>query len=73
MSNKEIQNEGLFGAASNFVNSFFDGLKSNVTNSALQKAKQNKLPKDIVDIMAKIQNDSDKLRDQIKKYSKYTK
>jgi hypothetical protein len=63
----------LFGAASNFVNHFFDGLKSNVTNSALQKAKQNKLPKDIVDIMAKIQNDSDKLRDQIKKYSKYTK
>jgi hypothetical protein len=68
--------EGLpfnVGAASNFVNDFFDGLKSNVTNSALQKAKQNKLPKDIVDIMAKIQDDSDKLRDQIKKYSKYTK
>ena len=29
MSNKEIQQEGLFGAASNFVNDFFDGLKSN--------------------------------------------
>jgi hypothetical protein len=73
MDIKQIKKEGLFGAASNFVNDFFDGLKSNVTNSALQKAKQNKLPKDIVDIMAKIQDDSDKLRDQIKKYSKYTK
>jgi hypothetical protein len=73
MSNKEIQQEGLFGAASNFVSSFFDGLKSGATNNALQKAKQNKLPKDIVDIMTKIQSDSDELRDLVKKYSKYNK
>ncbi len=71
MSNKEIKQEGLFGVASNFVNAFFDGLKTNATNSALQKAKQNKLPKDIVDIMAKIESDSDELRDLVKKYSKY--
>jgi hypothetical protein len=68
---KEIQKEGLFGAASNFVNSFFDGLKANTTNRALEKARQNQLPQDIVDIMAKIEADSDKLRDEIKKYSKY--
>jgi hypothetical protein len=68
---KQIQKEGLFGAASNFVNSFFDGLKTNTTNRALEKARQNQLPKDIVDIMAKIEADSDKLRDEIKKYSKY--
>lgn len=70
-SNKKIQQEGLFGAAKQFSDAFFDGLKNNATNSALEKAKQNKLPKDIVDIMAKIEADSDKLRDEIKKYSKY--
>ena len=70
---KKQLKEGLPSILKKFTDDFFDGLKSNATNAALQKAKQNKLPKDIVDIMAKIQNDSDKLRDQIKKYSKYTK
>lgn len=71
MSNekRELQ-EGLFGAASNFVNDFFEGLKSNTVNKALERAKQNKLPKEVVDIMKKIESDGDRLRELIKKYSK---
>ena len=41
MAKKEI-NEGLFGAAKKFSDSFFDGLKSNVTNNALKNAKKRK-------------------------------
>ena len=71
MSNKEIQQEGLFGMASDFVNDFFDGLKSNATNRALEKARQNnKMPKEVVDVMKKIEADGDRLRELIKKYSK---
>jgi len=74
MSNeKQIIQEGLFSTASNFVNDFFDGLKSNATNRALEKARQNKLPQDVVDVMEKIKRDGDELRDLIKKYSKYKK
>jgi hypothetical protein len=67
---KEPIQEGLFNTASNFVNDFFDGLKSTATNRALEKAKQNKLPQDVVDVMEKIKSDGDKLRALIKKYSK---
>jgi hypothetical protein len=74
MSNeKQIIQEGLFSTASNFVNDFFDGLKSNATNRALEKARQNKLPQDVIDVMEKIKSDGDELRDLIKKYSKYKK
>ena len=70
---KQIIQEGLFSMASNFVNDFFDGLKSNATNRALEKARQNKLPQDVVDVMEKIKRDGDELRDLINKSSNYKK
>ena len=70
---KQPIQEGLFSMASNFVSDFFDGLKSNTTNRALERAKQNKLPQDVIDVMEKIKRDGDELRDLIKKYSKYKK
>jgi hypothetical protein len=70
---KQPIQEGLFNMASNFVNDFFDGLKSNATNRALERARQNKLPQDVIDVMEKIKSDGDELRDLIKKYSKYKK
>jgi hypothetical protein len=67
---KQPIQEGLFNMASNFVNDFFDGLKTNATNRALEKAKQNKLPKDVIEVMEKIKSDGDKLRQILKQYSK---
>lgn len=67
MSNKEIQQEGLFGAAKKFSDSFFDGLKSNAINSALQKAKKSKdMPIPIVKKM----DDIDKLAKELQKMLK---
>lgn len=67
---KKIQNEGLVGAVKNFTDAFFDGLKTNATNAALERAKKNKLPKDIIDAMEEIQKQGDNLRNIIKKYDK---
>jgi hypothetical protein len=39
----------------------------------LERARQNKLPQDVIDVMEKIKSDGDELRDLIKKYSKYKK
>lgn len=67
MSDKEIQQEGLFGAAKKFSDSFFDGLKSNAINSALQKAKKSKdMPIPIVKKM----DDIDKLAKELQKMLK---
>lgn len=67
MSDKQIQQEGLFGAAKKFSDSFFDGLKSNAINSALQKAKKSKdMPIPIVKKM----DDIDKLAKELQKMLK---
>jgi len=67
MSDKEIQQEGLFGAAKKFSDSFFDGLKSNAINYALQKAKKSKdMPIPIVKKM----DDIDKLAKELQKMLK---
>jgi hypothetical protein len=66
---KEIQKEGLFSATKKFTDAFFDGLKGNAVNRALEQAKQNKLPPDVIDSMQKIENERQRLSQIIKKYS----
>jgi len=63
MSNKEIQQEGLFTATENFLNSFFDGLKTNTINKALEKAKQHPdMPSPVVDKMVELEKISKELK-----------
>jgi len=42
MKKKNKLNEGVFDAAKRFSDAFFDGLKMNATNKALEKAKKSK-------------------------------
>lgn len=59
---KQKVNEGLFGAAKKFSDAFFDGLKSNATNKAIQAAKNNKsVPPKIVQKMTEIEKASKEL------------
>lgn len=67
---KDKVNEGLFGATKKFSDAFFDGLKANVTNRALQRAKSNKdVPPQIVKKMIAIDKLAKELEDDLKKYS----
>tara|TARA_B110000211_G_C13968464_1_gene503839 strand:+ start:29 stop:247 length:219 start_codon:yes stop_codon:yes gene_type:complete len=68
MAKKEI-NEGLFGAAKQFSDAFFDGLKTNSTNIALKKAKQKGFPPEIQKQMDRVNKESEKLRSQLKGYT----
>jgi hypothetical protein len=67
---KQPVEEGLFGAAKKFTDAFFDGLKQNAINKALDQAKQNKFPPDVIDAMERIEKESDTLNKLIQKYSK---
>lgn len=59
---KQKVNEGLFGAAKKFSDAFFDGLKSNATNRAIQAAKNNKsVPPKIIQKMTEIERASKEL------------
>jgi hypothetical protein len=69
-NNKESINEGLFGTLKTFSDAFFDGLKTNATNAALDRAKRNKLPKDLIDAMEQIERDGDEFIALLKKYDK---
>jgi hypothetical protein len=66
---KQPVEEGLFGAAKKFTDAFFDGLKTNAVNRALEQAKQNKFPPDVIDSMERIENERQRLSQLIKKYS----
>jgi hypothetical protein len=66
---KQPVEEGLFGAAKKFTDAFFDGLKTNAVNRALEQAKQNKCPPDVIDSMERIENERQRLSQLIKKYS----
>jgi hypothetical protein len=69
MSKKQT-NEGLFGAAKNFSDSFFDGLKSKTINRALKKAESNKqMPPKIIQKMKAIDKLSKELQDDLKYYT----
>ena len=64
---KQTTNEGLFGAAKKFSDAFFDGLKTNVTNRALEKAKQNKsIPPKIVQKMSELDKAAKELEKMLK-------
>lgn len=66
MSTKKI-NEGLFGATKKFSDAFFDGLKSNVTNNALKKAKSRKdIPVPIVKKMEQLDKAARELEQMLK-------
>jgi hypothetical protein len=70
MAKKETINEGLFGAAKKFTDSFFDGLKSNAVNKALKQAEKNpKIPTPIIDKMKAIDKLAKELEDDLKYYS----
>jgi|TARA_R110002153_G_C12966455_1_gene460651 hypothetical protein len=67
---KQKTNEGLFGAAKKFTDSFFDGLKSNATNKALNKVKNNKqVPPPIIQRMIDIDKLAKQLEADLKKYT----
>jgi len=64
---KKKLNEGLFGAAKKFSDAFFDGLKANVTNRALEKVKQNKsIPPKIVQKMTELDKAAKELEKMLK-------
>jgi len=64
---KEKINEGLFGSAKKFSDAFFDGLKSNATNAALQKAKSRKdIPVPIVKKMEQLDKAAKELEKMLK-------
>jgi hypothetical protein len=69
MSKKET-NEGLFDAASQFTNAFFNGISKNTSDRILKKAKQRGLPKDIIDSMERIEKEKDELYAKLKKANK---
>jgi hypothetical protein len=66
---KQQIEEGLFGTMRNFSDSFFDGLKSNAINHALNRAKDNpKMPSPVVKKMIQLDKDAKELRDFLKQY-----
>jgi hypothetical protein len=58
---KQPIQEGLFGAAKKFSDAFFDGLSSNAADRVLAKAKEQGVPKEVTNIMSKIQEDKKEL------------
>ncbi len=67
---KQPIKEGLFGAAKQFTDAFFDGLKANAINKALEQAKKNKMPDDVIDSMEKIEKESERLNNLLKTYKR---
>lgn len=66
---KQPIREGLFGSAKKFTDAFFDGLKQNAVNKALDQAKQNKFPPDVIDAMERIEKERNSLTKLMQKYS----
>jgi hypothetical protein len=68
-SNKTLKKEGIFDSVKKFTDDFFDGLKSQAINHALQKAKQQKeMPKPLIDKMVDLQKQAREFHDLMKKY-----
>jgi hypothetical protein len=69
MAKKKV-NEGLFSAARSFSDVFFDGLKSNATNRAIEAAKKNKkVPSQLVNRMVEIDKLSKQLKADLEEFS----
>lgn len=60
---KETQpiQEGLFGAAKQFSDAFFDGLKNNAVDKVLEKARKARLHQDAIDKMEDIRREKQQL------------
>jgi hypothetical protein len=67
---KQPMQEGLFSAAKQFTDAFFDGLKTNAINRALDQAKNNKMPDDVIDSMEKIEKETQRLKNLVKSYQR---
>ena len=70
---KQPVKEGLFSAAKQFTDAFFDGLKANAINRALEQAKKNKMPDDVIDTMELIEKESERLTNLLKTYQRKVK
>jgi hypothetical protein len=69
-NNKKIKKEGIFDAAKKFSDAFFDGLKSNATNKAIDAAKKNKqVPSQIIQKMSDLEKLAKELKSDLEKYS----
>lgn len=67
---KQKVNEGLFSATKKFSDAFFDGLKSNATNRAIEAAKKNKqVPSHLVKKMSELEKLANELKSDLEKYS----
>lgn len=67
---KQKVNEGLFSATKKFSDAFFDGLKSNATNRAIEAAKKNKqVPSHLVKKMSELEKLAKELKSDLEKYS----
>ena len=74
MSKSKQINEGLFGAAKKFSDAFFDGLKANATNKAINAARNNKsVPPQIVQKMIEIDKLAKELENDLKYYTESIK
>jgi F420-dependent methylenetetrahydromethanopterin dehydrogenase len=60
-SNKKIQQEGLFGAAKQFSDAFFDGLKNNAVDRVLSKARAARMSQEAIEKMEKIKKEKEEL------------
>lgn len=70
MGNKNIQKEGIFDAAKKFSDAFFDGLKTNTTNKAIEAAKKNKqVPSQLIQKMSEMEKLAKELKSDLEKYS----
>tara|TARA_B110000459_G_scaffold25007_1_gene23930 strand:+ start:66 stop:278 length:213 start_codon:yes stop_codon:yes gene_type:complete len=67
---KQKTNEGLFSASKRFSDAFFDGLSKNASNRMMDKAKKAGVPKELTDIMAKIQKDKNELDSMLDRIAK---
>ena len=67
---KDKVNEGLFSSARKFSDAFFDGLSKNATQKMLAQAKKAGAPKELTDVMAKIQKDKAELEAILDRISK---
>ena len=68
-TNKKPIKEGVFDSAKKFTDAFFDGLKRNAINHALEKAKKNKnMPVPVVEKMKELDKAAKELEQMLKDY-----
>jgi hypothetical protein len=64
---KKTTNENVFGSVKKFTDAFFDGLKMNAVNTALDKAKQSKsMPPNVVKKMDELDRAARELEKMLK-------